>query len=75
MILSYCKNNVFPSIKKQVVTEGNAVRLPCMVDTLAGFVLIWRKNGRVISIGDQIVDKVPIYMKLDFIKFDCTCTV
>ena len=42
-----------------------------MVDTLAGFVLIWRKNGRVISIGDQIVDKVPIYMKLDFINFDC----
>ena len=58
-----------------MVNEGNAVRLPCMVDTLDGFVLIWRKNGMVISIGDQIVEKVPIYMKLDFIKFHCTCTV
>ena len=58
-----------------MVTEGNAVRLPCMVDTLAGFLLIWRKNGRIISIGDQIIDKVAFYIKLTFIKFDCICIV
>merc|ERR1712106_294767 len=38
-----------------VVDEGHEVRLPCMLDQLEGFLLIWRKNNRIISIGDRIV--------------------
>merc|ERR1739838_1242552 len=40
-----------------VVNEGQEVRLPCLVDRLEGFVLLWRKNDRIISVGDQIIYK------------------
>ena len=40
------------------MNEGQEVRLPCLVDRLEGFVLLWRKNDRIISVGDQIIYKV-----------------
>jgi len=39
------------------VNEGQTVRLPCLVDRLEGFVLLWRKNNRIIAVGHQILDK------------------
>jgi len=39
------------------VNEGQTVRLPCLVDRLEGFVLLWRKNNRIIAVGQQILDK------------------
>jgi len=49
----------------QVVNEGQTVRLPCLVDRLEGFVLLWRKNDRIISVGPQIVDKSTSTIQLE----------
>lgn len=38
-----------------VVNEGETIRLPCIVTRLQGFVLMWKKNGNIISVGDQIL--------------------
>ena len=40
------------------MSEGLEARLPCMVDNLYGSELVWKKNNRIIAIGDQIVDEV-----------------
>ena len=33
-------------------------RLPCVVDRLEGFVMLWKKNGEIITVASQIIDKV-----------------
>ena len=33
-------------------------RLPCIVDRLEGFVMLWKKNGEIITVASQIIDKV-----------------
>jgi len=38
-----------------VVNEGEVIRLPCIVSRLQGFVLMWKKNGNIISVGNQIL--------------------
>ena len=42
------------------MNAGHTISLPCLVDQLEGFVLLWRKDERIISVGDQIVDKVSM---------------
>jgi len=36
-----------------VVNAGSTARLPCLVDR---FVLLWRRDGDIVSVGNQIVD-------------------
>ena len=33
-------------------------RLPCKVDRLEGFVMLWKKDSNIITVGEQIIDKV-----------------
>ena len=40
-----------------LVNEGDTIRLPCKVDRLEGFVMLWKKNKDIITVGDQIIDK------------------
>merc|ERR1711892_1384573 len=40
-----------------LVNEGDTIRLPCKVDRLEGFVMLWKKNKNITTVGDQIVDK------------------
>ena len=44
--------------KKAMVNEGDTLRLPCIVDRLEGFVLLWKKNSDIITVGSQIINKV-----------------
>ena len=39
-----------------------ATRLPCLVDRLEGFVTLWKKNGEIITVARQIIDKVTLMM-------------
>ena len=49
----------FLSTKQELlVNEGDTVRLPCIVDRLEGFVLLWKKNMNIIAVSSQIIDKV-----------------
>ena len=41
-----------------IVNEGETLRLPCMVERLEGFVLLWKKNLDIITVASQIIDKV-----------------
>jgi len=42
----------------EIVAEvGTEVSLPCIAEDLHGRLLIWRKNGKILSIGNQTVDK------------------
>ena len=41
-----------------LVNEGETIRLPCMVDRLEGFVMLWKKNKDIITVASQIIDKV-----------------
>jgi len=46
-----------------VVSGGWTVRLPCMVDRLEGYVLLWRKDSKIVSVGSQVVgrrDKISV---------------
>lgn len=40
-----------------LVNEGDTIRLPCKVDRLEGFVMLWKRNKDIITVGDQIIDK------------------
>lgn len=40
-----------------LVNEGETLRLPCFVDRLEGFVMLWKKNGDIITVANQIIDK------------------
>merc|ERR1712183_720179 len=40
---------------QMIVNEGDAMRLPCLVDRLEGFVMLWKKN--IITVASQIIDK------------------
>ena len=40
-----------------LVNEGDTVRLPCYVDKLEGFVMLWKRNKDIITVGNQIIDK------------------
>ena len=40
-----------------LVNEGDTVRLPCYVDNLGQFVLIWKKDSEIISVAEQIIEK------------------
>jgi len=38
------------------VSEGDTVRLPCIVSRLEGFVLLWKRGGRTIALGPHLLD-------------------
>ena len=41
-----------------IVNEGATIRLPCIVDRLEGFVMLWKKDKEIITVASQIIDKV-----------------
>ena len=46
--------------KSALVNEGGTIRLPCIVNRLEGFVLLWKKGQDIITVGNQIVYKVKL---------------
>jgi len=40
-----------------VANNGSTVRLPCIVDYLAGFVLLWRLDNNIVAVGDEIIQQ------------------
>ena len=43
-----------------LVDEGTNIKLPCFVEKLEGFVLLWKKNSEIITVGEQIIGKVML---------------
>jgi len=46
-----------------IVNEGEVFRLPCVVDRLEGFVIIWKKNSVVITVHEQIIDNQKVRLE------------
>ena len=42
------------------VNVGDTVRLPCLVDRLEGFVILWKKGTTILTVASQIIDKVRL---------------
>ncbi len=40
------------------LNEGSRLRLPCRVDRLQGFVLLWKKGANIIAIGSVVIAEV-----------------
>ena len=47
-----------PHAQFPLIINGPFFRLPCVVDRLEGFVMLWKKNGEIITVASQIIDKV-----------------
>ena len=47
-----------------LVNEGDTVRLPCIVDRLEGFVMLWKRSEVIITVANQIIDKVETVLGL-----------
>ena len=57
-----------------IVNEGDTIKLPCMVDRLEGFVILWKKNNEIVTVASQIIDKVFTYWNLIDFHFDTVFT-
>merc|ERR1712223_1924552 len=49
-----------------LVNEGSTIKLPCQVNRLEGFVLLWKKGEDFVAVGDRIVN--PQDARLQLVK-------
>lgn len=42
--------------KKLMVNEGDNVKLPCVVDKLEAFVIMWKRGEKILSVGENLID-------------------
>jgi len=42
--------------KKIMVNEGDTIKLPCTVDKLDNFVIIWKKGSSIIAVGENFME-------------------
>lgn len=49
-----------------LVNEGSTIKLPCQVNRLEGFVLLWKKGDDFVAVGDRIVN--PSDARLQLVK-------
>jgi len=40
-----------------MVNEGGTIRLPCVVDRLQGFVIIWKKGDKIVTVNNQVFNE------------------
>jgi len=41
---------------KVVINEGDTIRLPCFVDKIEGYVLLWKFGETILSVGGRVID-------------------
>ena len=42
-----------------MVNEGDTIKLPCTVDKLDEFMIMWKKGSRIIALGDNFMEPDP----------------
>lgn len=52
--------------QNMLVNEGSTIKLPCNVNRLEGFVLLWKKGEDFVAVGDRIVN--PGDARLQLVK-------
>ena len=56
--------NFLSTSQTLIVNEGDTVRLPCSVDRLEGFVMLWKRQADILTVASQIIDKVNKVKKM-----------
>ena len=57
----FLQTPIFKSVSQTLIVDsGDTVRLPCIVDRLEGFVMLWKKQGDILTVAHQIQNKVII---------------
>lgn len=51
-----------------MVNEGSTIRLPCVVDRLEGFVILWKKGDEILVVGEQVI-KEENKRRFQLVKF------
>ena len=61
------KTPTFRSLAQRFTANvGDTVRLPCLVDRLEGFVILWKKGTDIITVASQILDKVCTVLSFEY---------
>jgi len=42
--------------QNSMVNEGGTIRLPCFVDRIEGYVLLWKFGETILSVGGRVID-------------------
>ena len=51
------RNPKFVSTAKTImVNEGDTIKLPCQVDSLGDFVILWKKGSNILAMGERSMD-------------------
>ena len=59
----------FPSTPQTfLLDEGDTVRLPCLVDRLEGFVMLWKKESEIVTVAEQIIDQVRNVKEMKYLR-------
>ena len=58
MVKDYPTPTFTTESSNMIVNEGDTVRLPCIVDRLEGFVMLWKRGNEIVTVASQIIDKV-----------------
>jgi len=54
----FLQTPIFKSVSQTLIVDsGDTVRLPCIVDRLEGFVMLWKKQGDILTVAHQIQNK------------------
>eukprot|EP00092_Neocalanus_flemingeri_P012338 GFUD01013302.1.p1 GENE.GFUD01013302.1~~GFUD01013302.1.p1 ORF type:complete len:508 (+),score=79.40 GFUD01013302.1:150-1673(+) len=60
------RNPKFKSTPKTImVNEGDTIKLPCTVDKLENFVIIWKKGSGILAVGDKPFDGKDTRIKIE----------
>jgi len=60
------RNPKFVSTPKNImVNEGDTIKLPCTVDKLDNFVIIWKKGSEILAVGDKPFDGGDARLKIE----------
>ena len=60
------RNPKFLSTPKTImVNEGDTIKLPCSVDKLENFLIIWKKGSGILAVGDKPFDRKDTRIKIE----------
>lgn len=61
----YATPTFVSTTSSQMINEGDTIKLPCLVDKLDGFVLLWKKGKDIVAVGSQLINKEDNRVKLE----------
>ena len=63
------RNPKFVSASKTIiVNEGDTIKLPCQVDMLGDFIIIWKKGSKILALGTRPINQENSRIKVDSIR-------